>query len=94
MSSSTLRWEDTVLRLDRRAGDEVHLTHGAPLPRGQQRTEPSEAEAGDEKVQSSSADFGRQGTHRHMEVELRSGNQMSQGTVPKLSSWAAVGTVA
>ena len=45
-----------VLRLGRQGlGDEVHLTHGAPLPRGQEGTEPSEAEAGDEKVQSSSA---------------------------------------
>ena len=55
-------------------GDEVHLTHGAPSPRRQQGTEPSEAEAGDEKVQSSSAEFGRQGTARHLEVEVRSGN--------------------
>ena len=35
------------------------------LPRGQEGNEPSEAEAGDEKVQSSSAEFGRQGTARH-----------------------------
>ena len=55
-------------------GDEVHLTHGAPLPREQERTEPSEAQSGDEKVQSSSAEFGRQGSARHMEVEFRSGN--------------------
>ena len=75
------------MRLDRQElGHEVHLTHGAPLPRGQEGTEPSEegtepseAEAGNEKVQSSSAEFGRQGAARHMEVEFRSGNFL--GTV-------------
>ena len=40
---------------------------------------PSEAEAGDDQVQSSSAEFGRQGTARHVEVEFRSGNFL--GTV-------------
>ena len=63
------------MRIDRQGlGDEVHLTHGPPLPRGQKRTEPSDAEAGDGKVQSSSAVFGRQVSAHHMEVEFRSGH--------------------
>ena len=56
------------------------------------KKEPSEAEAGDEKVQSSSAEFGRQGTARHVEVPKRqvSGHSMLRQAVNLCSCPRAV----